>query len=180
MSDLKIIFTGPVGAGKTTAISSISDVPPVNTDKAASDMTKVKKNQTTVAFDYGVMNLNGDEKIHLYGTPGQERFNFMWDILSTNALGVILLIDGSRKEPLNDLIFFINVFKDLISKTALAVGVSQLDKSANKCLKPYNKKLREMNIKSAVFEVDARSKTDISLLVKALLFSIDQGLEYAS
>ena len=72
MSNHKIIFTGPVGAGKTTAIASISDVPPIRTDESASDMTKNRKNTTTVAMDYGVMNLDGIERIHLYGTPGQE------------------------------------------------------------------------------------------------------------
>ena len=77
MSQYKIIFTGPVGAGKTTAITSISDVPLIKTDEAASDMTKQRKAETTVAMDYGIMNLKDNEKIHLYGTPGQERFDFM-------------------------------------------------------------------------------------------------------
>jgi len=62
MSQYKIIFTGPVGAGKTTAINSISDSPPIKTDAAASDMTKSRKAATTVAMDYGIMNLVGGEK----------------------------------------------------------------------------------------------------------------------
>ena len=81
MSNHKIIFTGPVGAGKTTAISSISDMPPLTTDEAASDMTRNRKSGTTVAMDYGVMNLQASERIHLYGTPGQERFD--WSCWST-------------------------------------------------------------------------------------------------
>ncbi|RKZ90665.1 MAG: GTP-binding protein, partial [Gammaproteobacteria bacterium] len=88
MSDYKIIFTGPVGAGKTTAITSISDVPPVGTDASASDMTKKRKGSTTVAMDYGILKLDGGEQIHLYGTPGQERFDFMWEILTTGGLGL--------------------------------------------------------------------------------------------
>lgn len=80
MSNHKIIFTGPVGTGKTTAISSISDSPVIRTDEQASDMTKDRKQETTVAMDYGVMILGDNERIHLYGTPGQERFSFMWDI----------------------------------------------------------------------------------------------------
>lgn len=82
MHNHKIIFTGPVGAGKTTAITSISDVPTLRTDEIASDMTKNRKSETTVAMDYGILNLGNGERVHLYGTPGQERFNFMWDILT--------------------------------------------------------------------------------------------------
>nr|WP_305908301.1 ATP/GTP-binding protein [Methylomarinum sp. Ch1-1]MDP4521123.1 ATP/GTP-binding protein [Methylomarinum sp. Ch1-1] len=107
MSQYKIIFTGPVGAGKTTAINSISDVPPVKTDAVASDMTKSRKSATTVAMDYGVMNLDGGEKIHLYGTPGQERFDFMWDILTTGGIGLVLLLDNSRLDPFQDMKFFL-------------------------------------------------------------------------
>jgi len=180
MSDLKIIFAGPVGAGKTTAIGSISDVPPVTTDEIATDMTRKKKPQTTVAFDYGVMNLDGSEKIHLYGTPGQERFDFMWDILSKNALGLILLLDNSRKDPLRDLVFFLEAFNGFIDETALAIGVTQMDLSPGPPLAIYHRKLQELNRKAAVFEVDAREKRDVSLLVQALLFTIDNGLDYAS
>ncbi len=74
MSNYKIIFTGPVGAGKTTAISSLSDIPVLGTDEMASDMTVHRKQTTTVAMDYGLMKLDAGERIHLYGTPGQERF----------------------------------------------------------------------------------------------------------
>ncbi|MEE9356953.1 MAG: ATP/GTP-binding protein [Sedimenticolaceae bacterium] len=79
MSNYKIIFTGPVGARKTTAINAVSDTPVIMTDEVASDMTRTRKKSTTVAMDYGVMNLGSGERVHLYGTPGQERFNFMWD-----------------------------------------------------------------------------------------------------
>ena len=74
---------------RKAAIAALSDIPPVSTDAAASDMTKERKASTTVALDYGVMNLPGGEKIHLYGTPGQERFDFMWEILSEGMLGFI-------------------------------------------------------------------------------------------
>ncbi len=180
MSDLKIIFAGPVGAGKTTAIASISDEPPVRTDEAASDMTKKKKKQTTVAFDYGVMNLDGNEKIHLYGTPGQERFDFMWDILKKNALGLVLLLDSTRKDPVRDMLFFIDAFKSLIDDTSLAIGITRTDMLQSPDLNVYNRKMQELKYRPAVFEVDAREKQDVSLLVQALLFTVDNGLGYRS
>lgn len=176
MSKYKIIFTGPVGAGKTTAIQSISDVPPVKTDAVASDMTKNRKAATTVAMDYGVMNLDDGEKIHLYGTPGQERFNFMWDILTKGGIGLVLLIDNTRADPFQDMRFFLETFSSFISDTSVAIGVTQMDLSTMPTIDDYHKQLQTLGMRPAVFSVDARVNNDVSLLVQALLFSLDPGL----
>jgi signal recognition particle receptor subunit beta len=95
----KIIFSGTVGAGKSTAINALSDIPTVSTEAVASDDTARLKRTTTVAMDYGVLNLPGGEKVMLYGTPGQERFSFMWDILSEGGIGLILLINNANTAP---------------------------------------------------------------------------------
>lgn len=180
MNDFKIIFAGPVGSGKTTAIVTLSDEAPVCTNQTASDMTREKKSETTVAMDYGTMSLNGQEKIHLYGTPGQERFNFMWDILTTNGLGLILLLDNTRRDPLNDMTFFLESFKDYINETAVAIGITQTDIVPLLTMDEYHKKLKQLGFSGAIFEVDARSSDDMSLLVQALLFTIDPGLEQSA
>jgi len=177
MSQYKIIFTGPVGAGKTTAIESISDMPPVKTDASASDMTKTKKASTTVAMDYGIMNLAGGEKIHLYGTPGQERFDFMWDILITGGIGLILLLDNTRADPFQDMKFFLDSFQKFIAETNVAIGVTQMDLSNKPTINDYHIQLQGMGIKPPVFSVDARVKNDVSLLVQSLLYSLDPGIE---
>ena len=176
MSQYKIIFTGPVGSGKTTAIQSISDIPPVKTDAVASDMTKIRKSQTTVAMDYGVMNLDDGEKIHLYGTPGQERFDFMWDILTTGGIGLILLLDNTRADPFHDMKFFLESFRNFIANTSVAIGVTQMDLSNKPTIKDYHRQLQGYQLNPAVFAVDAREKNDVSLLVQALLYSVDPGL----
>ncbi len=75
----KIIFAGPVGAGKTQAIRSLSDKEVVTTEELASDDVKMMKKTTTVAMDYGIMKLPTGEQVRLYGTPGQKRFDFMWE-----------------------------------------------------------------------------------------------------
>ncbi|WAR46178.1 GTP-binding protein [Methylomonas rapida] len=179
MSQYKIIFTGPVGAGKTTAISSISDMPPVKTDAAASDMTKNRKSSTTVAMDYGVMNLDGGEKVHLYGTPGQERFDFMWDILTTGGIGLILLLDNTRTDPFQDMRFFLDAFDKFIKSTSVAIGVTQMDLSSKPSIADYHEQLQAMgyHLKPPVFAVDAREYNDVSLLVQSLLYSLDPGLQ---
>jgi len=177
MSQYKIIFTGPVGAGKTTAINSISDTPPIKTDASASDMTKTRKNSTTVALDYGVMNLPDGEKLHLYGTPGQERFDFMWDILINGGIGLILLLDNTRADPFVDMKFFLDSFDKFISDTAVAIGVTQMDLSDKPTIDDYQVQLQSYGLKFPVFSIDAREKSDVSLLIQALLYSLDPGLE---
>jgi len=176
MSQYKIIFTGPVGAGKTTAINSISDSPPIKTDAAATDMTKSRKASTTVALDYGVMNLAGGEKIHLYGTPGQERFDFMWDILTVGGIGLILLLDNTRADPFQDMRFFLDAFGAFIGETSVAIGVTQMDISGQPRIEDYHAQLKSAGLTPPVFAIDAREKNDVSVLVQALLYSLDPGL----
>jgi uncharacterized protein len=173
----KIIFTGPVGAGKSTAIKSISDGTPVSTDESASDMTKERKASTTVALDYGIMNLPGGEKIHLYGTPGQERFDFMWDILTTGGIGLVLLLDNTRADPFQDMKFFLNKFRDFIDSTSLVVGVTQMDLKPLPLIEDYFRQVERLGFRPPIFEVDARNRTDVSTLVQALLYVIDPVLE---
>lgn len=178
MNQHKIIFSGPVGAGKTTAIASVSDVPPVKTEQRATDETRQVKANTTVAMDYGVIHLDG-EKIHLYGTPGQERFDFMWDILAQGAIGLVLLISNARPEPFKDLDLFVDAFKPFADETRMVIGLTQIDRCASPSLEDYHHELQRRGLKVPVFEVDAREHADVSLLVQALLFCVDPQLELA-
>lgn len=89
MTPLKIVISGPVGAGKTTFIRSVSETEVVSTEEISSE--QIGKTHTTVALDFGQITL-GDHVLHLFGTPGQTRFDYMWDILSEGALGLIVLV----------------------------------------------------------------------------------------
>ena len=175
-TDLKIIFTGPVGAGKTTAIASISDIEPIRTDEHASDMTQKRKSNTTVAMDYGMIRLGPKEKVHLYGTPGQERFDFMWDILTKGGIGLVLLLDNTRPTPFEDMRFYIKAFKEFIESTRLVIGVTQMDARATPTIDEYVRQLAELDVSAPVFEVDARQRADVSTLIEALLLQIDPTL----
>lgn len=179
MGNHKIIFTGPVGAGKTTAISALSDIPVVMTDASAHDMTRQRKATTTVAMDYGLMRLDGNERIHLYGTPGQERFDFMWDILTKGGLGLILLLDNTRGHPLQDMRFFLESFKDFLATRKVAIGVTRMDLSDQLVLDDYFRELRAMNLNPPLFAVDARRRADVAILVESLLYSLDPWLGQA-
>jgi hypothetical protein len=174
--DHKIIFTGPVGAGKTTAIESISDIEMVRTDAKASDMTTRRKPATTVAMDYGLIRLSDREKVHLYGTPGQERFDFMWDILTKGGIGLVLLLDNTRPAPFEDLRFYVTAFREFIENTRLVVGVTQMDVQPTPVIEEYARRLRELDLLCPVYEVDARKREDVSMLIQTLLLSIDPTL----
>ena len=173
----KIIFTGPVGSGKSTAINAISDVPVISTEELATDEVKDRKETTTVALDYGMIKLPMGENIHLYGTPGQQRFSFMWDILVENAIGIIILVDNANEDPLGNLSFFLENFREFITNNAIAIGITRTDISKGPRLSEYRRILRDYKINPPLFEVDGRKKSDISVLIQALLYSLDQNLE---
>lgn len=177
----KILFAGPVGAGKTTAISALSEIAVVRTDEAATDMTKQRKSATTVAMDYGLMKLSPRERLHLYGAPGQERFDFMWDILAKGALGLVVLIDNSRKDPIKDLDFYLTAFHDFVQSGKLVIGINFVQPNQGLEIEDYYKYLlddsRSFPLNPPIFEIDARERKDVSLLVQALLYSIDPGVQ---
>lgn len=88
----RVVITGPVGAGKTTFVQTISEIEVVDTEQVATDEIAELKATTTVAMDFGRLSLGEQMWLHLYGTPGQDRFSFMWDILIRKAHGYVLLI----------------------------------------------------------------------------------------
>ncbi|MCP6757480.1 MAG: ATP/GTP-binding protein [Fischerella sp. CENA71] len=100
MEILRIVITGGVGAGKTSFIRTISEIEMVDTDRKATDDIALLKEKTTVALDFGRLTIGSNQSLHLYGTPGQARFDFMWDILIQKAHAYILLIDAHRPEHL--------------------------------------------------------------------------------
>jgi uncharacterized protein len=102
----KIVIAGGFGVGKTTLVSSVSEVAPLNTDAWMTEASEGvddppdgpagKKSTTTVAMDFGRITLREDLLLYLFGTPGQARFWFLWDDLSRGALGAVVLVDTDR------------------------------------------------------------------------------------
>ena len=167
----KIVFAGPVGAGKTTAIATISDIPVVATERQASDAVSQIKRNTTVAMDYGMIKLEDGLRVHLYGSPGQERFDFMWDILGHGALGLVLMIDYSRATMLDDLRTYLDAFAEQIQRShgAVVIGVSHVEMQPGVDLQPLRHLLNQRGLNVPVFEVDPREIRDVRQLMMALL-----------
>lgn len=90
----KILVTGAFNSGKTAFVSAASEIPVVTTERRITDEQAQVKEETTVAMDYGQVKID-DNLLHLYGTPGQERFDFMWDILGHEADALLVLVDST-------------------------------------------------------------------------------------
>ena len=169
----KIVFAGPVGAGKTTAIKSLSDIEVVSTDARATDDVKLMKATTTVAMDYGLMRLDNGYQVRLYGTPGQKRFDFMWDILTYNALGLVLMISASAEDPVADLRTYVEHFRQFIDSTALVVGITHADLAEVDVRPAIARELVQLGLPTTVMDTDARDRAHMAMLVRSLIYSID-------
>lgn len=165
----KIIFTGPVGAGKTTAIGAISEAPPVATDVQCSDESKKIKDTTTVAMDYSYITLEDGERIHLYGTPGQSRFDFMWQILTQGGIGLVILINRDHPDAVEQMDFYLDSFSKFIEETAVVIGLTRSGINDTASVDDFQNRLYERNQIFPVFEIDARDGNDVSILVHALM-----------
>lgn len=174
---LKIVFSGSVGSGKTTAIESISDVDTFTTEEAATDDVKLMKQNTTVAMDYGQLHLSDGNRVHLYGTPGQKRFDYMWEILAEGALGVVVILNCTVEDCLDQLDLYLNAFKKMLSEGKLVIAVTHTDLLKGCSILEIKKHARKYAGNVPVFTVDARSRKEVSALVMALLFHIDSMLD---
>ncbi|NGY05667.1 GTP-binding protein [Solimonas terrae] len=170
--EYKLLFAGPMGAGKTTAIAAISDSAPISTEARNTDIAQHSKAQTTVGFDYGEVALEGGDRLRLYGMPGQSRFDFIWKVASAGALGVVMLADNSRPDPLADLSACIDAFTELAAAHAMVVGVGR-GGEGRLGIDDYGEWLAARGHVAPVFSVDVRRRDDVLLLIDALLNQIE-------
>ncbi|QJW84568.1 GTP-binding protein [Ramlibacter terrae] len=175
MREYKILFTGTMGAGKTTAIAAVSEVPPVRTDVANTD-TSVAKATTTVGLDFGVMTLDSGDRLRLFGTPGQARFDFLWGILAQNALGIVVLVDNSRPTPLEDLQAYIDGFEGQLRTLPCVIGVGRLPSHPSPGIDDYATWLGARGFALPVPEVDVRERGDVLLLLDTLLAQVEADM----
>ena len=168
----KLLFAGPMGAGKTTAIRSISDIPPVSTEAVNIDVAQNGKAETTVGMDYGETGLDGGARLRLYGLPGQSRFDFMWKIVSQGALGLVLLMDNTRKDAIEQMGLYLDAFDSLVKRSSVVIGVGRLSEGENQ-IADYSQALQMRGLQLPIFGVDVRRRDDVLLLLEALLQQIE-------
>jgi signal recognition particle receptor subunit beta len=164
-----------MGAGKTTAIQSLSDIEVVRTEANNSERHIVDKATTTVALDYGEITIDGEDKVRLYGIPGQKRFDFMWTILKKRAKGMILLVNSDAPEPIAEMLSFIDEFRELYDRGGVVIGISRADVVAGPTLAEYSEALERTNpgLVIPVFTVDPRDRDQMEDVLLALVVNIE-------
>jgi small GTP-binding protein len=155
---LKILITGSFGSGKTTLVKNLSEIEPVLTEKKISrpDRIKEDKSTTTVAMDMGKLKINEDLEVHLFATPGQERFDFMLDILKKGILGAIVLVDAENPKSVEEAEKFAKNVKEHYN-IPIVFGVTKLDKPGVKSLEEIMVRLADFE-NSVVMPLDPRNK----------------------
>ena len=161
----KIVVTGTFNSGKTTFIGAISEIDVVATERATERFGK--KYNTTVAMDFGRITLRDGDVLHLYGTPGQERFDFMWEILSEGILGYVVLIDGTDPSSLDEGKRIIEAF-DKMSEVPYVIGLTRAD--SRECASSTDIKTRVApGADVDIVGCDARKLNDVKEVLLALL-----------
>jgi hypothetical protein len=126
MHAVKMVVTGPFSAGKTQFISTISEIKVVSTDRKISDATRRLKSHTTVAMDFGRITVDESLVLYLFGTPGQKRFDFMWEILSEGMLGFVVVVDSVRPETFREARNILDTFRSY-ANTSYVVAANKQD-----------------------------------------------------
>jgi signal recognition particle receptor subunit beta len=126
MEIMRLVVTGTVDAGKSTFIRSVSEIEVVDTDRKATDEVAGMKQNTTVSMDFGTLQFGEEMALHLYGTPGQVRFDFMWEILIERAHAYILLIAAHRPSEFHHARRIMN-FMNQRSHIPMIIGITHGD-----------------------------------------------------
>src|SRR5210317_2629501 len=111
MQTVKMVVTGPFSSGKTQFIQTVSEIDVVATERKISSEAERIKDTTTVAMDFGRITVDDDLVLYLFGTPGQKRFDFMWEILSEGMLGFVVMVDSTRPETFKEARRILDTFR---------------------------------------------------------------------
>jgi small GTP-binding protein len=172
---VKIVVTGPFSAGKTTLIRTISEITVLSTEKDISDHTKSRKAETTVAMDFGRITIDRDLVLYLFGTPGQDRFDFMWEILGEGMLGYILLVDSERQDSLDEAVGILAAFRKM-ARVPFVVALNR----ANGVSPDEEQRVRDalaLDEDVAVVPCDATDRESVKSVLLALLYSVVDSLD---
>ncbi len=176
MKRYKIVISGPFAAGKTTFIKTITEIAPIDTEaKTTATDESVVKDSTTVAMDFGRISVDDENVLHIFGTPGQFRFNYMWSILGKDALGIIVIVDSGARETFEDAKDMINFFRVKTDAPAV-IALNHFDEKGNKVDKNEIRKILNLPNWIPVVDCNARDKQsvkDVLLYLLRLILSRD-------
>lgn len=176
MQAVKMVVTGPFSAGKTEFISSVSEIDVVSTErKITSAAESAVKGSTTVAMDFGRITVDDELVLYLFGTPGQRRFDFMWEILSEGMLGFIVLVDSTKPETFREAKRILETFEGYASTPYVVAANKQDHEDA---WDPNDMRIiLQLNSMVKVLPCIALDKESVKNVLLELLYSILEQLD---
>ena len=178
----QVVFVGPFGVGKTTALRTISDVPVVNTDVQSSEadagMRLGGKDTTTIGLDYGEWTFLDGSRVTLLGVPGQERFDAMWDALLPHCSAIVLWVYGDRDPTLLEASKWLQTLARRKALARLAVAVTRLPPDCDdKLLNPYRELVQRFHPFAPVITADPRQANEVMQAITIALTSPFAAIE---
>ncbi len=172
MNIYKIVFMGPMGAGKTTAIKQLS-VKVVSTEAENTDLATFDKATTTVGLDYGQIDLSDDISIYLYGSPGQKRFSFIWETLLKGSHAIVILLNHEEDSALTDLQEYLTFLKTKNINKPVIVAVGRHNTFRQDIgIRHYEEIISGFDLVCPIFFLDVRKKEDCLFLMESLTCQI--------
>ena len=172
---VKVVVTGPFAAGKTTLIRTISEITVLSTERGITDSTRKRKAETTVAMDFGRITIDRDLVLYLFGTPGQDRFDFMWEILGEGMIGYLLLVDADREESIQEAAAILDAFRTM-ARVPFVVGLNRAAADDNMLVESVRSRL-EIPSDIAIMPCDATDKESVKNVLLALLYAVLDEVE---
>ena len=170
MQTVKMVVTGPFNSGKTEFIRSVSEIDVVSTERKISSEVEKIKNTTTVAMDFGRITVDKELVLYLFGTPGQKRFDFMWEILSEGMLGFVVMVDSTRPESFREARHILETFH-AYAPTPYVVAANKQDRQEAWEVDDIRIALR-LDPKIKMLNCVATQKNSVKSILLELLYSI--------
>lgn len=174
MREHKIVILGSMGSGKSTLVRALAGAGVVDTEVANTDPASAKA-ATTVAMDYADVDLPNGDRLRLYGTPGQARFDFIWPILLEGARGAVVLVDASCGDATTQLGAYLEVLDAHARGVPAVIGLSKLDLCADGGPGAFMAWLEARGRVLPLVPVDPREGAQILLLMDVLMSEIESS-----
>jgi uncharacterized protein len=172
---VKVVVTGPFAAGKTTLIRTISEITVLSTERGVTDSTRKRKAETTVAMDFGRITIDRDLVLYLFGTPGQDRFDFMWEILGEGMIGYLLLIDADRADSIDQAVGIHEAFRRM-ARVPYVVALNRASGDDHALVETVRSRL-DIPTDVAIIACDATDKESVKNVLLALLYAVLDEVE---
>jgi signal recognition particle receptor subunit beta len=172
MTEHLILFTGTLDAGKTTAVETLLQKPAVTTEVRDREVLR-DPSGAPIGMDHGDLALDNGDCLRVYGIPGQRRFGFMWQALAERAMGLVILVDNSRPDPLADLSIYLENFGELIRETACVIGVGRMQDFPSPDLDSFSDRMHAHGVMCPVLSTDVRDRQDVLTLMDLLFVQLE-------